>query len=319
MYELDSIYEGLYESYVNDYIIFEGILRRDFLEVNGILSENAAGDFFKGIWKRILSVLKIIKNKIKEVVDKILTVSSNIRNNFKSKKFINKYKKYYDKENGQLNNFYYEKGFIACKDSTYLLSTPTFGSIDKINNESDVKKFEKYIYSEYKNVEEYKKRMQKDLLENKESKYPFRDNKDLKTNIIELIDHRLYHYENDIKELKKKDLNEIEKTEKDVEKIINNNKENNKEEDNKKYVAYLQYLNNYKNAINISYIGSFNVWKQVIESYSKLYIAGGEYLKKLAKSKSNQDNTDSQNASHIDYDIDYINALSEATIYELDI
>ena len=68
--ELDSIYEGLYEYYINDYIIFEGILRRDYMECIGILNENAVGNFFKSIGEKIVAFCKKIKQWVSNVLER---------------------------------------------------------------------------------------------------------------------------------------------------------------------------------------------------------------------------------------------------------
>ena len=48
----------------------------------------------------------------------------------------------------------------------------------------------------------------------------------------------------------------------------------------------------------------------------KLLTTAVKYAKTQGKSSNKED---SQNASYIDYDMEYINALSEATIYELEL
>ena len=78
--ELDSIYENLYEYYVNDYIIFEGILRRDYYEVSGILNENAVTNFFKTVWGKIKQAFIWLRDKIKEKIDTIMRDENKVKN-----------------------------------------------------------------------------------------------------------------------------------------------------------------------------------------------------------------------------------------------
>ena len=46
------------ESYINDYTIFEAVLRRDLLEANGVLTEEADGNFLSGLWEKIKGAFK---------------------------------------------------------------------------------------------------------------------------------------------------------------------------------------------------------------------------------------------------------------------
>ena len=55
--ELDSIYEEVLNYHINDYIIFEASLRRDYYEVNGILTEDGNKNFLKTIWEKILEAV----------------------------------------------------------------------------------------------------------------------------------------------------------------------------------------------------------------------------------------------------------------------
>ena len=69
--ELDSIYEGLYEYYVNDYIVFENILKRDYLEITGVLTEADNRNFLQKFWDKIIQLIETMKQKISILIDKV--------------------------------------------------------------------------------------------------------------------------------------------------------------------------------------------------------------------------------------------------------
>lgn len=69
--ETDSIYEGLYEYYVNDYIVFENILKRDYLEITGVLTEADNRNFLQKFWDKIIQLIETMKQKISILIDKV--------------------------------------------------------------------------------------------------------------------------------------------------------------------------------------------------------------------------------------------------------
>ena len=69
--EADSIYEGLYEYYVNDYIVFENILKRDYLEIAGVLTEADNRNFLQRFWDKIIQLIETIKQKVSVLIDKV--------------------------------------------------------------------------------------------------------------------------------------------------------------------------------------------------------------------------------------------------------
>lgn len=69
--EADSIYEGLYEYYVNDYIVFENILKRDYLEITGVLTEADNRNFLQKFWDKIIQLIETMKQKISILIDKV--------------------------------------------------------------------------------------------------------------------------------------------------------------------------------------------------------------------------------------------------------
>ena len=63
--ELDSIYEEVLNYHINDYIIFEASLRRDYYEISGILNEDGNKNFLKTIWEKILKIFDFINFPLK--------------------------------------------------------------------------------------------------------------------------------------------------------------------------------------------------------------------------------------------------------------
>lgn len=269
MSELDSIYEEILNYHVNDYIIFEETLKRDYYEVNGILTESNNKNFLQKIWISIKKVFKIIKDKLKELLNRFLSVITRIKAN----NLIKKYKKYYDKENGEFEYFKYEKGFNKYKmDKDNIFSIIPSKNIDNFKNNDDITKNIEKIKLDLKDISNT---IHNELIDDKKSIYPFKDNKELKKEIIDDI-NKFANYRK-IENYIRNSIKDVEKCEKETEKKIDNIKENN--EDLNKYKKYLEYLNTFKsyliNSIKIYCKEYLNIYKD----YCALYIAGGEYLK----------------------------------------
>ena len=80
--ELDSVFDGLLESYMNDYYIFETVLRQDYYEVSGLLTEASIKNFLVSIWEKIVQAFNWIKNKINEIIDKYIKKKDEKESNF---------------------------------------------------------------------------------------------------------------------------------------------------------------------------------------------------------------------------------------------
>ena len=85
--ELDSIYEELVNYYINDYAIFETVLKRDFLEVTGVLTEGAVSDFAEMIWEGIKKIFKFIVDKLRVLVNKFKEITNTAKTSFLLKKY----------------------------------------------------------------------------------------------------------------------------------------------------------------------------------------------------------------------------------------
>lgn len=118
---LDDSIGLVVESYINDYTIFEAVLRRDFYELireqeeekkeNDTNEEKKEGksnkNFFVSIWERIVSIFKSIKEKItgfiNNIVNRIETHKQEKANNM-----VAKYKPLFDKGEQHLKDFTYK-------------------------------------------------------------------------------------------------------------------------------------------------------------------------------------------------------------------
>lgn len=121
--ELDSIYEGLVEYHINDMIMFEGFLKRDFLEVTGVLTEKGNDNFLKKLLMKILykinTIIHRIRNKVLKLVERMKKKQGKELNEallptkeYKSKQYIDQLNKNRDLINNtdfsnfKLKNFY---------------------------------------------------------------------------------------------------------------------------------------------------------------------------------------------------------------------
>ena len=176
--ELDSIYEEVLNYHINDYIIFEETLKRDYYEVSGILNEDGNKNFIQKIWAGIKKIFKIIADKLKELLNKFLATISRI----KASVFVKKYKKYYEKENGELIDFKYEKGFYKYKHSGSI-AVKDFVPIDHYKNSEEIKA----STEKFKLTKDLNSYIHDEIVDGKKLIYPFKEDNQLKNKIIEDI------------------------------------------------------------------------------------------------------------------------------------
>ena len=70
---MDSIYEELLDFYIDDYIIFENTLQRDYYELTNVFNEDANNrNFLQKIWDHILKLFKMIKEKIDKIINNFI-------------------------------------------------------------------------------------------------------------------------------------------------------------------------------------------------------------------------------------------------------
>ena len=324
--ELDSIYEEVLNYHINDYTIFEATLRRDFLEVNGILTEDGNKNFLKTIWEKILAFIKKAK-------DRIVEFFKNIRNKLfynekKLKEIRNKYMGYYSNE----------KAFNLLKDFT-MNNFKAFDCSIKISDlvdlcyEGQYKLFERgHTGITDERLKEIENRANENIKENIHKKIwldkkvtkPFSEIDGIFNYICDAITKNMDKLE-EVLVSKEKNFKDLLKETEDITK-----------EDLKEYEKYSkEYPGDYDTKIKeaqnrlkaISLLETLRIRettilieesKDLLVACVKLYIAGGKYLqKKLGKDSSNK--KESTEESFIIDDIDYINAVTEAEIYELEL
>ena len=331
--ELDSIYEEVLNYHINDYIIFEASLRRDYYEVNGILNEDGNKNFLKTIWEKILTFIKKAKVKVVEFF-------KNIRNKlFYNKKRTEeiwlKYVKYYDNNKADellkdftINNFkpFNSINYIMDFDSLFT-SDPIhrmYGHTGKYKyTDDDLKELQDQV----DNTKKLKETIHDKIwIKDKKVTQPFKEDPELKKSIYDIVFKSIEgledfcikkekEYKEDLKEREKEIKEDIKKYEDknsklnpddrlySIERSINDKVI--KEYQNKlKALPLLETLLFKEITIIIS------EFKELFVASVKLYVAGGKYLqKKLGKNTKNE--------SYID--MDYINAVTEAEIYELEL
>ena len=309
--ELDSIYEGLYEYYVNDYIIFEGILRRDYYEVTGILNEDGNKNFLQGLWDKVIEIINNAKYKIIQMVDSIINKSLD--------KKLEKYKKMLDDNKELINKtdysefvsknkylIYSEKlaGFYA----TYSVQLNwSMADLDRDDIDEKIK-----IYED--SVKKGNKLTKKIYDENIETLEDYNLDSHIKNKLKERLEERI----EDLHFFRKQKLDIIKNFDK-LQKEVTALKRNAKRDNNEKDLERAQKAHKIFSLAAKDNINTFKTLNKIyttdLNSIISLIITAVKYAKAQEKSSNKED---SQNASYIDYDMDYINALSEATIYELD-
>ena len=247
--EMDSIYEEIFDSYIDDYTIFENTLQRDYFEVTGIITEEANNrNFLQKIWDFILKIFKTIKEKIDGIIEKFIVAWDN-----KRKQSDDQLLARYITDLGEGIQEYYErknaKGFrinIGTRDITKFemskfhdfKAIKNDGFIDKIVNmvddldfnNLDKKRMENMI-EEIKTPEEIKKDTHYGFFEEEETQYPFKKDPE---KMVEKISHVITNYvsnERSIKNGKKKILNALTKKENEAKKILKDLERKSKKQD----------------------------------------------------------------------------------------
>ena len=332
--ELDSIYEEVLNYHINDYIIFEASLRRDYYEVNGILNEDGNKNFLKTIWEKILDFIKKAKVRVVEFF-------KNIRNklfyNQKSvEKIWKKYYKYYDNNKADellkdftINNF---KPFRAINYITDLGKLFTSDPINRMfgyngskleYTDDDLKELENQVNDTKKLKEDIHDKI---WIKDKKKTQPFKEDTKLKKMISGMMIESFDELEDWCLRREKSYKEHLKKREKEIKEEIKKYEDKNSKlnpDDSLYSINYSfndeiikEYQNNLK-ALPLLETLLFKEITIIISEFKdlfvasvKLYSAAGKYLqKKLGK--------DSKNESYID--MDYINAVTEAEIYELEL
>lgn len=393
----ESIYEYTLESYINDYTIFEATLRRDFLEVNGILTEDGNKNFLKAIFERILNAFRWIKNKIKELWNKIFKKGNKEENNSSSsssssdtkssaassssstssdtksaststssssstssdtnisfdvpveddkeetiivknkkmtiKQMIKEYSPLINKYKDKLKDFKISGFNLKPIINRSILHNKTLyktfdifeeiGSIiDKIEDPNTINKVKEIGEFKIDSKEIYQS-IRKAYFFDEPVEFPFKEKTDQMIKLITDANFKKNHIKSLAEEIRDlyKEINRLEdRTRKKIKEL---------DRDVQKISKYdTDSISDKQNSINtatellkqINRLGKFQIGfdsteikiaKEYIKQKTRLFIATVKYLEQFEKEGS-------QNASYL-YDIDYINAMSEAVMYELEL
>ena len=337
--DLTSVYDGVLESYINDYTIFEATLRRDFLEVNGLLTEAAEGNFLSNIWEKIVEAFKGLVKKIQDIIERFQAAIVTFKQT-KLNQIVEKYKPYFDKENGELNDFsikkYKLKKTSECEKEIEKLLSEYY----TIANEFD--KMEEYIegYNEDQikaqiekidgiKMEDIKEKFKKAIYVENERTNPFKEDSNLKTDLYDELtfgESGLYGY----KAMKKVAKNDFKKSRDYANKKLKEIKKDKKmtDEQRKAQVSKCQTFLKFISSGQKYAIGFLSILikelKHVIKEDTRLYVAAGKFLegkmkasKKTEEKKEENKEATPKEESYITTDLDYINAVAEAEMYEL--
>ena len=291
---IDDSMSLIFESYVNDYTIFEAVLRRDFYELIREQEEDKKEEkkeesnksdrnFFVVIWEKIVNAFKTIREKISSMINNIVE-KINKHKQEKANLIVKKYKKLFDMENGKLKEFTYKcKPMKIINMNRGIREIPKFANLteDQINSHmkslSDIKKLKEDIH--------------KDAWEDKEVDKPFEYNNELKDYIIDNITDNMEEVKQ-IKQAKKRYLNNLKENENEARlklKEAKKNKEMSKEDKDKQInlaQLYLKAINATQKELVIT-VSSYlkEVAAQYKSSY-KIYISAGKWLEKELNTKA---------------------------------
>ena len=359
--DLTSVYDGVLESYINDYTIFEAVLRRDFLEVNGLLTEAGNENFFKTIWKKIKEFCGKIKQWIKNILERFKNAISMYKETKIKQKMLELLPYFKDPKADELLKEFKIKGYkIKSAASTMAGGESVFDNIlEKYINpivddpvlkkdpskltEEDLKKISEKLNNAP--IEDIAKELRSLVYTESDIEKPFANDSELKKNLLIFAQaSQLITFTGTNKKMEfisKTLFNNIDKLSKNADKIIsgftnlsrNMGDEVSEDDENlakttcQQLLKILPSLQSKCNSIS-SMIYS-ELMKETKE-FIRLYMGAGKYLKgKLKKgSKDTSNNTDTADKkednkeekvgeSFITDDLDYINVVTEAEMYEL--
>ena len=377
---LDSAFTVDLESYINDYSIFEATLRRDFCEVLREQDEDNKDEeksedkketsgtdrnFLQRIWDKILELFGKIKEKISSIINYFCDQFEKYQRE-KIEKIKLKYYKYYKVANSaDLNNITID--FVLPNEKIFKdgildfevvlpkgFGVPSYDSVDGQigghkgsagqhveTNEKDDKGNVIYRQKNKKDItEEIQKRIWGDNKDKGKVDKPFKYIK--VTSLLDIIGSSRKGI-NYIKEKKNEEIKKIKKQEDIAKKAKKEASKRNSKDESKVKAAkeYLESLSQYQKVSLGYYTIYLKEYKKVFDSFTKLYIKGGESLKKIYGNVntniSNGSNTtfndnnnlgnnpnpnkDDKEKSNEESFIsnEYSDALVEATMYELSI
>ena len=314
-----NIYDGVLESYINDYTIFEATLRRDFLEVNGVLTEAGDKNFFKSIWGKIVAFCGKIRQWIKNVIERFKNaVIAFKETQFKQK--LNSYMPYFkDSKADELLKDFTISGYkfktvnaktmeyavkmgenIAEKYVVPLMEDPLFNKSMKDLTEDDINKINNKIKEI--SIEDIAKEFHGAIYSETDIEKPFKEQSYLKEELIRLVEiSSLMSLGNMDKKFEgflnlfNKNIDNLSKNaNKLIDEYANNMKNYGQEVDDDsieetKAVAQqiIKFLPPLQSKCNTILTLVYNEMVKETKEYIRVYLAAGKYLKSKLKKGGN--------------------------------
>ena len=281
------------ESYINDYTIFEAVLRRDFYELIREQEEEKKEDteenkteekkegksnknFFVNIWENIVKAFKWLRDKISGLINNIVNRIETHKQE-KVNTMVSKYKPLFDKGEQHLKDFTYKckemKDFNVSIKDNFNVVIPDFDGITEDSIKSHMEKMT--------DVKKIKEKMN-GFSWGDEIEKPFNINK-MKELIIKNIEENLENRK-DIKELKNGLLEKIKEQEEKAKKKLKEakrNKELNKEVKDQQVnlsQLYLKAVTATQKEITVVISSVLNIMSNQYKLSYKIYKSAGKYL-----------------------------------------
>ena len=288
-YDLDNLMESVISSYINDYTIFEATLKRDFLEVRGVLTEEAEGNLLKTLWEKIVGVFTRIKEAITKAIESLCAKIDEIKTS-RCQKIVEKYDSLYSRENGELDELSIDN-FYPWKEDVHVEFTFAFMYSDDITTDKINKRM-----SEIKDKKTIKSDVHKKMWSETKVEYPFKEDRALKNKIKNIILNKTLNI-NVIKKLKKVYIMKLDGYEKQAQtklKEVKSNKSLDKEQRKdqvNKAQLYLKMVSKLQGEVGMIVSAHLKETGKQFKEACRLYAAGGKFLEgkfdKSGNSKSN--------------------------------
>lgn len=344
-YNVNESMDLVIESYINDYTIFEAVLKRDFLEATDMLTEASEKSFLRGLWEKVLNLIDTIKKKVMDIIRSFSNKLDEIKRN-QAKKLIDKYKRFFEKDTKHDLNEFTMSGFnfkldssedgkvasaITVKISTEIRSMmKPVTSLSKTDIQNYLDELDKQANNAKDNKKEYKEAFfdPDDDIEN-----PF------KTIGVAPIKNFILRKTDDcktIKNIKKNLINELDVLKRNAKNYMKSVDRNSSMESEKgrdvraeeinKAQLYLRLMNRLQTKVSTMTSFSLKMMGQGYKQCVKAWTQAGKFLE--GKQKENDDETKNESTSYLfgdndydyyteGYDSDFLEAFAEAEIFDV--
>ena len=309
--------EELVQYHIDDYSIFETVLESDYYSIMNILINEGLYDgmddkdiykFNKKLNKRdfyelILNTIDKIKEKINQMIDKLISILD--------EKEIKKWKKKIESNKDLLMNTDFKDFRIEsnCPDKEAMINLKTkifnIGATNSYKYMNITDEMISKLKDKIKNVKKEREEIHNDIWWIKVSDYKY----------ITDFNFLLNEFELALKNLRtaQKLKNDINKHHTDLKRDLQRSKDLYYNKSDKQIMERYKRDMSYIKLNGVYMINSIKTLiieqRNILNWYKKCLISLLGYAKKQSKNK---------NESYIDYDMEYINAVSESTIYELE-